>query len=278
MNHDTTLSQEIETEYEAYLQNPYHNLDSLYEKLSVFMKRIITRHLSWRDYVDENLVDELTQEALLAIIERGIDSFEKKEAKFSTYCGVIAKNKATDWIRKNQRVVVSSDEEIERRSESLNVCLYYDSPEKKILELEYKLEQIAMVKKYLKLLMDWPQKPYRTVSCCYTMVLFQKYHPATKELTSPKWAFQKLEKDSVQKGADSFIAEMEEWFPDIFLVWGFNFIEAMFEKENGTYISNMVFGENFQVKDFENWSRRLQPKIKKCLLETVDKGEFFKKD
>jgi hypothetical protein len=99
------------------------------------------------------------------------------------------------------------------------------------------------------------------------MVLFQKYHPATKELTSPKWAFQKLEKDSVQKGADSFIAEMEEWFPDIFLVWGFNFIEAMFEKENGTYISNMVFGENFQVKDFENWSRRLQPKIKKCLFE-----------
>ena len=272
MTHYTTLSQEIEAEYEAYLENPSHNLDPLYEKLFILMKRIITRHLSWRDCVDEDIVEELTQEALLAIIKNGIDSFEKKEAKFSTYCGVIAKNKAGDWIRKNQRIVVSSDEEIERSSIALNDYLSYGSPEKKILELEYKLEQIAMVKKYLQLLMDWPQKPYRTVSCGYTMVLFQKFHPSTKELTSPKWAFDTLKKNTVEEGADSFITEMQEWFPDIPFVWGADFLNAIDEIENETYVSDIIFGENFQVKDFENWSRRLQPKIKKCLLEAQDEG------
>ena len=33
-------------------------------------------------------------------------------------------------------------------------------------------------------------------------------------------------------------------------------------------ISEIVFGERFKVKDFENWSLRLREKIKRQLIET----------
>ena len=46
------------------------------------------------------------------------------------------------------------------------------------------------------------------------------------------------------------------------------FLDAMDEQEEGIFVSDIVFGERFKVKDFENWSLRLQAKLKRKLLET----------
>ena len=41
----TILCQEIEAEYEAYLENPNRSLEVLYEKLSEYLKWVITLHM-----------------------------------------------------------------------------------------------------------------------------------------------------------------------------------------------------------------------------------------
>lgn len=273
MRNLTRLRQEIDAEYEEYQKNPEYDLDEFYSKLSEFVEGVIIRTVQWKNYVDKDVVGNLTQETLLAILEKGMGSYENKGAKFTTYCDVIAKNKAIDWIRKQRKSPMNLEEGMEQQSQHFQDRNIYGSPERLILKYEYQLEQIAMVKKYLKLLMDWPQKPYRTVSCGYTLVLFQKYHPHSKELSSPKWAYETLQKRSVEQGAEDFLTEMQGWLSDFSFLWGADFIRAMSEEENQVLIKDIIFGERFQVKDFENWSRRLQPKIKQRLLEECNRTD-----
>lgn len=267
MRNLTRLRQEIDAEYEEYQKNPEYDLDEFYSKLSEFVEGVIIRTVQWKNYVDKDVVGNLTQETLLAILEKGMGSYENKGAKFTTYCDVIAKNKAMDWLRKQRRRMMNLEEGMEQHPGYFQDKNIYSSPEKLILKYEYQLEQVEMVKKYLKLLMNWPQKPYRTVSCAYTLVLFQKYHPRSKELSSPKWAYETLQKSSVEQGAIEFLGELLDWLRDSTIMWGNDFYKAMSEEEDGICIRDIIFGERFQVKDFENWSRRLQPKIKQRLLE-----------
>lgn len=277
MIHYTTLAKEIEAEYEAYITDPSYDLEGLYGKLQKYLHSIIDIHVKRWSYASEEAVDELTQETLLAIVENGLNSFRKGEALFTTYCSVVAKNKVIDWVRKQSKTPIVRQADSDLQGMDISNGVYYESPEKQILRYEAKLEQIALVKKYLKTLMDWPQKPYKTVGCGFTMVLFQKYFPASKELTSPKWAFESVQSNSVEEGAERFLREMQEWFPRISFLWGTDFLDAMDELEDGVYVRDIIFGENFRVKDFENWSRRLQPKIKRYLLEIEGEGNVLEK-
>ena len=90
MIHYTTLAQEIEAEYEAYIEDPSHDLEGMYGKLQKYLHSIIDIHMQRWSYVNEEAVDELTQETLLAIVENGLNSFRKREALFATYCSVVA--------------------------------------------------------------------------------------------------------------------------------------------------------------------------------------------
>lgn len=45
-------------------------------------------------------------------------------------------------------------------------------------------------------------------------------------------------------------------------------MDAMEEQEDGIFIGDIIFGERFKIKDFENWSLRLRDKLKRQLLET----------
>lgn len=145
----------------------------------------------------------------------------------------------------------------------------YCNPEKLLIRQEKRLEQIEAVKKYLHRMVSQKGKPYRTVGSCYTMILFHRHNPGSKELSSPKWAFETVREDTVEESADQFINEMNEWFPRLHLYWGDDFLDGMEEMEEGIYISDMVFGEHFKVKDFENWSLRLRWKMREELLEEV---------
>lgn len=142
-------------------------------------------------------------------------------------------------------------------------------PEKLFMKRERIRDQIQLVKKYLHKIVNQTSKPYKTVGCCYTMILFHRHHSKTKELSSPKWAFDTIQENTVQKSADSFMEEMNEWFPQFHLVWGTVFLGGMEQEENDTRISDMVFGEHFTTKDFENWSFRLRKKMREELLEEV---------
>ena len=273
----TLLSGEIEEEYEAYLANPARDNTLLYKKLSIYLRNLIATHTKRGKYVDWGVVEELTQETLLVIAKKGLDSFEQREAKFATYCGMIAKNKALDWVRHANHFSWSEwKEETQTMWETSRSTSDCTSPEQFMIKKEKMLWQMDLTKKYLQLFLTWPQKPYRTVGCGFTMILFQKYFPRAKELTSPGWAYGIVKENTVEEGAERFIAELQEWFPQMSFIWGADFLDAMDEMEDGIYISDMVFEQHFQAKDFENWSRRLQPKIKKALLEIQEeKGSSY---
>lgn len=266
MDNYTSKSEKIEAEYDAFCANPNRDLNRLYELLFEYLKYMAKKFMSENNYVDEAEVEDIASEVLMYIIKEVLYTYEKKEAKFATYCAQIVKHKVWNWKKKRIRICLDSEGTLEENLTGDNEnCV---SPERRILDCEQKLEMIKMVKKYIKALMDYKQKPYRTVSCGFTMILFQKHHPNTTELTSPKWAFGELKEDTVEEGAERFLKEMREWMPGIPFLWNTTFMDAMEEQEDGIFIGDIIFGERFKIKDFENWSLRLRDKLKRQLLET----------
>lgn len=270
------LMQEIEAEYDVYClerdRNPDENvnLDRMYEKLYTYLLGFVTALLRSNGYSDQGMAEDVTQDALTEIATDTIHTFEKKEAKFTTFCTTIAKNKAIDYIREvNRHCMDEYDEEEERKIFRFGSKEAYSDPEKLLMKYERRLEQIEAVKKYLNKMVNQTGKPYRTVGCCYTMILYHRYHPDSKELSSPKWAFETIREDTVEVSADNFIEEMNRWFPKLHLYWGDDFLDGMEEIENNTRVSDIVFGERFKEKDLENWSLRLRRKMREELLEEV---------
>lgn len=270
------LLDKIEAEYDAYCleraKNPNGtvNLDEMYKKLDLYLRCVVNGILKNSGFMNRDVMEEVTQDALAEIATDAIHTFEKREAKFTTFCTAIAKNKAIDYLRKANRYSTDEyDETQERKISHFGSREAYSDPEKLLVKYERRLEQIEAVKKYLNKMVNQTGKPYRTVGCCYTMILYHRYHPDSKELSSPKWAFETIREDTVELSADNFIEEMNEWFPKLHLYWGDAFLDGMEEMENDTRVSDIVFGERFKEKDLENWSLRMRKKMREELLQEV---------
>lgn len=264
---ENRLSDQIETEYDAYCADSHYNTDRMYAKLGEYLSGIIAITIKEGNYIDVDIVDELTQEVLILVATDKIHSFEKKEARFTTFCAVIAKNKALDYVRKRNRHRLDSFEKMEEEGMEFAGQDIYQNPETLLLRQEYRLHQIRLLKKYLQLIMSQKGKPYRTVGCCYTMVLYHRHHPDSRELSSPKWAYEELADYTIDDSSTRYICEINAWFPTFGLYWGEDFQNGMDEREDNVYISDMIFGEHFKVKDLENWSLRMRNKIKCTLIE-----------
>lgn len=261
---------EIEAEYNAYCLNKTKNTDVMYEKLYLYLNRFVAMIFKGAGCTDEDAIEEVTQDVIAVIATDKIYTFQKNEAKFTTFCAAIAKNRAFDYVRKRSRYSLYTYDEAQDEEDSyIGTTEAYRNPEKLLMKQEQRLEQIEAVKKYLDKMVNQTGKPYRTVGCCYTMILFHRHNPDSKELSSPKWAFGTIRKDTVEESADNFIDEMNEWFPRLHLYWGDAFLDGMEEKENDTRVSDIIFEEHFKVKDFENWSLRLRKKLRDELLEEV---------
>ena len=270
MDNYTSLSADVEVEYDAFCADPDRDLNDLYEKLFRYLKYMTWKFMNENRYVDEVEIEDIANEVLAYVATEVLHTFKKEQAMFATYCAQIVKNKVWNWKKKRIRICLDAEGEFETNLDSAGYSESYRSPEHQLLACEGQLEVIELVKKYIQTLMDWKQKPYRTVGCGFTMILFQKHHPNTTELTSPKWAFDTLKWKNVQQGADRFLMEMREWMPNVPFMWSNEFLDAMDEQEDGVFISDIVFGERFKAKDFENWSLRLREKIKRQLIEAEE--------
>lgn len=268
MDNYTSLSTDVEVEYDAFCSDPDRNMDGFYEKLFRYLKYMTWKFMNENRYVDESEIEDIANEVLAYVATEVLYTFQKEQAMFSTYCAQIVKHKVWNWKKKHSRILLDMEGNLEQEVGADGYSEAYHSPERQLLDCESRLEMIHLVEKYITIFMDWKQKPYRTVGCGFTMILFQKYHPHTTELTSPKWAFENLKACQVWQGAERFLQEMREWMPQLPLRWSSDFLDAMDEKEDGVYISDIVFGERFKVKDFENWSLRLREKLKRQLIET----------
>ncbi len=261
-----SIVEKIEMEYDAYCIDGSRNLDKMYRLLTEYLRKVTATTIKRGSYVDEYMVEELVQEALLAISIEKIYTFQKEKAKFTTFCMAVAKNKALDYVRKRERRKLESYEEKEEVISFLKPSIYRN-PETYLLMQEYKLEQISMLKKYLQILMNQKGKPYRIVGCCYAMVLYHRYHPDSKELSSPSWAYEEIKCSTVEESAERFVKEINAWFPQFRLHWSEDFFDAVESKEDGCCIADMVYEDYFKVKDFENWSLRMRKKIREEMME-----------
>ena len=263
----TSLGADVEVEYDAFCAEPTRDLTVFYEKLFVYLKYMTRKFMNENRYVDEMEIEDIANEVMAYVATEVLHTYKKEKAMFATYCAQIVKHKVWNWKKKRIRICLDTEGEFEESMERMEGGRDEESPECKLLTCESRIEMIALVKKYIKALMEWKQKPYRTVGCGFTMLLFQKHHPNTKELTSPKWAFEMLSPKTVEAGAEQFLEEMREWMPNVPLMWNADFLDAMDEMEDGVLVSDIVFGERFKTKDFENWSLRLREKLKRQLLE-----------
>lgn len=261
---NTSIADLIEAEYDAFCQDNSKDLNKMYELLYDYLYAFIAKKTKYFSYFNHATVEEITQETLIAIVNQ-IHKYERK-AKFTTYCCNIAKNKVVDLVRTKIKNPEDFIEEKEEEGKPFEICDLSAEPEKTLLLQEYRLEQIELLKKYLQHFMNQKGKPYRTAASCYTMILFHKYNPGSKELSSPKWAFEEIHANTVEESADRFEQEMNQWFPKFGLYWGDEFLDKMEEEEDGILIADMIYEDHFKIKDFENWSLRIRKKIKDTIL------------
>ncbi len=260
MNDYTTLGEEIEAEYQCYREDEEHDLNRLFAALQEYIEPIIASVIGRG--TDRGELEELCQDVMLEIMQGALDRFEKKGARFATYCGAIAKNRAIDRVRRYYTNREDLCDDFSAKSMSTGM-----SPERTYLEKERLQEQYKMVQQFLDLLANQKEKPYRTVANCFSLILFALQHTDTKELGSPSWSYQRLHDRSVEMGADEFVAEFRMQMPYLMFEWGDEFLDEMDEKENDIYISDIIFGERFTRKDFENWSLRMRQKMRRELMK-----------
>lgn len=261
MNAEVTQGDKIEKAFHRIQEKQCVDETELYELLHPYIQGVVRRYYINPYKMDNSeVIDDITQDVLVDIFRLDLKNFEEKSGKFVTYCGVIAKNKTIDAMRWQARHQDEIEEEIDK-------ALYEASVEDVVLAEYEKLELIDRTKHYLRLFVELPEKPYRLVSGCFSVLLFHKYFPRTRELSSPGWAFEQLSENSVEMGADRFMEEMNQWMPYISLYWSDEFLDGLYEVECGKRVGQLIFGENFKKKDFENWAVAIRKKIKNKMSE-----------
>lgn len=261
MHEKPSLGEKIEEAFHRIQENRGGDEAELYELLLSYIRGVV-RHYYSNPYKTDNseTIEDITQDVLVDIFRLDLKNFEEKNGKFVTYCGVIAKNKTIDAMRWQARHRVETEEEIDSSVSG-------KSAESMVMEEYEKLELIDRTKRYLQLFVELPEKPYRLVSCCFSLLLFHRYFPHTSELSSPGWALEQLVESSVELGADRFIEEMNEWIPYVSLYWSDEFLDGLEQVEYGQPVGQLIFGEHFKKKDFENWGIRIREKVKKKMAE-----------
>jgi DNA-directed RNA polymerase specialized sigma24 family protein len=266
------LKQEIEQEYEGIITGILKDRNHLFELLNQYIRRTIeiTVRNGGRAALED--VEEVIQITMLVILESGLKNYKKQGKSFAGYCCMIAKNKAIDYMKRRRResmAVIAFDQDNDyNEDEKIDYLIYNHTkepimtPENRLLSLESQLEHIGMLKRFVHILMNQKEKAYKTVGCCYTIVLFQLFNPKTKELSSPAWAFEELKADTIQYSADRFLDEFNKRVKIGKISWGSDFQDSMESEELGQLICDIIFGDRFKRKDLENWSLRFRNKLK----------------
>lgn len=272
------LKNQIEKEYHNVLSM---NMDPnrLCDLISIYIRKTIENTIMMGNYLDRDAVEDLIQDTLLTVLEKGIYQYKDQGKSFAGYCSMIARNKAIDYANRQRKEWISriSDTQVRDYEEDGQFEFYiyhhsddkYESVEKYLLIKEHQLECLNALKKYILLFLNQKDKPYRILGNCFTILLFKLSNEATSELSSPSWAYEQMKEHSLQRNADHFLREIKKRIRLKELSWGIDFLEGMEEEEDGTLICDIIFGERFARKDLENWSLRFRNKIRLQLSEEL---------
>jgi DNA-directed RNA polymerase specialized sigma24 family protein len=266
------LKQEIELEYERIIDGMQRDKNHLFELLNQYIRKTIEITIRSGGQASQEDLEEVMQNTMLAVLERGLTNYSKQGKSFAGYCCMIARNKAIDFVKRRRRDMIAmitidsdTDYSVDEKIDNLLYQLSRNNsgtPESRLLTIEGQLEHIRILKRFLHIIMNRKEKAYKTVGCCYTIILFQLLNPKSKELSSPAWAFEELKNNKIQFSADRFLDEFNKRVKLGRINWGTYFQESMESEEFGELICNIIFGERFKRKDLENWSLRFRNKLK----------------
>jgi DNA-directed RNA polymerase specialized sigma24 family protein len=266
------LKREIEQEYEKIDSGIQKDKNRLFELLIQYIRKTIEITVRNGGQAAQEDVEEVIQITMLVILETGLSNYKRQGKSFAGYCCMIARNKAIDYMKRRRRdsiAMIAIDQDTDyNEDEKIDYLMYYHTkehiktPENRLLSLECQLEHIRMLKHFVQILMNQKDKAYKTIGCCYTIILFQLLNPKTKELSSPAWAFDELRNNTIQFSADRFLNEFNKRVKVGRLSWGSHFQDSMETEEDGTLICDIIFGDRFKRKDLENWSLRFRNKLK----------------
>lgn len=272
MNHYIPTTDEIEEVYQRYLKYP-STADQLFRTLYPYIAHVVTPFVKEGDYVDSHAVEDLTQDVLADLFEKGIESFQGTHAKFSTFCYAIAKNKACTYAKKRIAHRMENLDDLEEHLDQIKTDInQFRDPQIVYLIQESRLEMLKMFRRYIDQLMNYPAKPYMTVSYGFSDIVYHRYYPKSTAAASPTWAYEVLQDHRVREAGDALLQELWAWFQDNSFAWGPNYYDEMRQQENGCLIADMIFGELFDKKDFSNWSLRIRKDIRKALIEQEANG------
>lgn len=257
--------------FDKYMKDKEAYEEQFYESLADYLRAIIIPLIKEKEYIDLEALEDLVQDIMVALIGKGIEDFKGENARFSTYCFAIAKNKVNTYLKKRNLTRMSNLDdvyELEVQGKyTVSSDEIYKDPQLVYIIQETRLEMLDLFEKYISYIMNCNEKPYRVVSVCFSLILFHKYHPVTTMLGSPNWAYNKLKEISVDEGAENFREELIDWLKNHRFMWGANQEIGRTELEDGVQVGEMIFGRYFTPKDFENWSVRMRNKVKKALIE-----------
>ncbi len=258
---------------DRYMNGDTSVTDDLYISVRDYCMPHIRRMVS--KYKVDGAADDIAQELMIFLADGGIEKYQKGAASFAVYCSNVAENKTLKWIRsylnryKKELSITFDSEEKEdgdflQEEAKLPDLETFDTPEKHYMNRELRDEIHEVLILYLKCLLSQGAKPYMTVGVGYSIVLYALMHPNTKTLSSPQWAFDKMQEFTVQHNADCFLDTLNDIYRDLELVWSDEFLDNMEEKykDTGLYICDLIFGEHFVTKDIENWTSRYRQKMK----------------
>ena len=266
MSNIAALSQRINETYIRY-QSDKSAEDALFRDLSAYLDFVLLPLIG-----DPVSRADVLQNALIKIFRKGIKQYQPDKSGFSTYCCMIAKNTATDYLRQQQRqrCELTENNILENAGFSYDgtVPTVYENPELTQVRLLEHLAAIEAMKSCLRLFLNLDKPAPCLVSSGFSIFVGRKHHPRSKKLTFSNWAYKELKKSSVCTGDARFREEMTDWAPNTKFHWGPSFSNSLFSKDEATGLPvfELIFGEHFTEKDFENWCNSVRKQLKKQMM------------
>lgn len=279
------LGTRINEEFNRIIHTPEKDTNHLCELLLQYLPGVIGPLLNHSRLCQlSQSQDDVLQMAIEEILVNGMRTFNPDKGKFATYCGKIASNVCINIMQEiaDNKADVLEEELLQLSIEESEKYpnMWGRSPESVLLQSEEMQKFADFCKewtlKYLDTYMNLDYPVHKMVGSAYSLILSKKSLENTKDLSSPKWACEVLGNKSVEAGSQIFIDEMNRWIPYLNLSWGENFEHAKEEILFGKRTADVVYGEHFVPKHFENWDTGIRAKIRKTMgKEVFDKGKHF---
>ena len=218
-------------------------------------------------------VDDALQEGHMSLVTTLREHREKgkKVEFFTAFAMRLYKNKAFDFVRNSYRTKGQQEElplEMETdEGKTVDVvpAPVETYPEEILLSKEKQRLNRTLLMVYCKNMMEDTSPPQKMLALCYGRVLYllSRFGEVVKTLSSPKWAWEQVEKKSLEvlsNDSEKVLAKEIHWI----LKWGTDFRKALQEPtvpEEAKALGEAIYGELYTIKMLSDWMESMHKRV-----------------